>query len=60
MKRESLKLFFLIAVNEGYSVGSVDICAVFLQAKVLETEIFMWPPAKTLNIEFLDYCTIAL
>ena len=44
MRRESLKLFFSIAANEGFSLRSVDIRAAFLQAKDLEREIFLLPP----------------
>ena len=44
MLRESLKLFFSIAANEGFSLRSVDIRAAFLQAKDVEREIFLLPP----------------
>ena len=36
MRRESLKLFFSIAANEGFKLRSVDIHAAFLQAKTLQ------------------------
>ena len=36
MRRESLKLFFSIAANEGFKLRSVDIRVVFLQAKTLQ------------------------
>ena len=42
MRRESLKLFFSIAANKGFSLRSVDIRAAFLQAKGLEREIFCY------------------
>ena len=44
MRRESLKLFFALAANEGFKLRSVDIRAAFLQAKNLEREIFLQPP----------------
>merc|ERR1712030_141285 len=44
MRRESLKLFFSIAANEGFKLRSVDIRAAFLQAKGLERDIFLLPP----------------
>ena len=44
MLRESLKLFFSVAANEGFNLRSVDIQAAFLQAKDLEREIFLLPP----------------
>ncbi len=44
MRRESLKLFFSIAANEGFKLRSVDIRVAFLQAKGLEREIFLLPP----------------
>ena len=42
--RESMKLFFLVAANEGFKLRSVDIRAAFLHAKCLEREIFLMPP----------------
>ena len=44
MRRESLKLFFSLAANEGFGLRSIDIRAAFLQAKGLEREIFLLPP----------------
>merc|ERR1712030_168749 len=44
MRRESLKLFFTLAANEGFQLRIVDIRAAFLQAKNLEREIFLLPP----------------
>ena len=44
MLRESMKLFFSVAANEGFSLRSIDIRAAFLQAKDLEREIFLLPP----------------
>ena len=44
MLRESLKLFFSVAANEGFSLRSIDIRAAFLQAKDLEREIYLLPP----------------
>merc|ERR1712105_43727 len=44
MRRESLKLFFSLAANEGFKLRSVDIRAAFLQAKTLQREIFLLPP----------------
>ena len=44
MLRESLKMYFAIAANEGFKIRSVDIKAAFLQAKGLEREVYMEPP----------------
>ena len=44
MLRESLKMYFAIASNEGFKIRSVDIKTAFLQAKGLEREIYMEPP----------------
>ena len=44
MLRESLKLFFAVAANEGFSLRSVDIRAAFLQAKNLDRKVFLLPP----------------
>merc|ERR1712148_99189 len=49
MRRESLKLFFSLAANEGFKLRSVDIRAAFLQAKTLEREIFLLPPRDVKN-----------
>ena len=39
MLRESLKMYFNIAANEGFSLRSVDIRTVILQAKGLDREV---------------------
>jgi hypothetical protein len=44
MLRESMKLFFSVAANEGFVLRSIDIRAAFLQAKELDREIFLLPP----------------
>ena len=44
MLRESMKLFFSVAANEGLKLRSIDIRAAFLQARELEREIYMMPP----------------
>merc|ERR1712030_23632 len=53
MRRESLKLFFALAANEGFQLRSVDIRAAFLQAKNLEREIFLLPPKDVQKEGFL-------
>ena len=45
MLRESLKLFFAIAANQNFNLRSVNIRAAFLQAKELDREVFLSPPA---------------
>merc|ERR1712002_185008 len=42
--RESLKMYFAVAANEGFNLRSLDIRAAFLQAKGLDREVFMEPP----------------
>ena len=42
--KESFKLFIVIAANKDFQLASVNIQAVFLQAKVFDREIFMKPP----------------
>lgn len=44
MLRESLKMFFALAVNEDFCLRSIDIRAAFLQANKLDREIYMTPP----------------
>ena len=41
--RESLKLYFAIAANEGFGIRSVDIRVVFLQARGLDKKVYMEP-----------------
>ena len=43
--RDSFKLLMALAANEGFRLRSVDICAAFLQAKVLDRDVFVTPPA---------------
>ena len=48
--RESFKLFMAVAANQDFSLASVDIRAAFLQAKVLDRDVYVKPPkdvAKT-------------
>ena len=42
--RESLKIYFAVAANEGFKLRSIDIRAAFLQAKCLDREVYMEPP----------------
>ena len=42
--RESLKMYFAVAANEGFNLRSIDIRVAFLQAKGLDREVFMEPP----------------
>jgi len=42
--RESLKMYFAVAANEGFELRSIDIRAAFLQAKGLDREVYMEPP----------------
>ena len=44
MLRESMKMFFSIAANEGFSLRKIDIRAAFLQARELDRNVFMDPP----------------
>ena len=44
MLRESMKLFFSVAANEGFELRSIDIRAAFLQAKNLDHEVYLEPP----------------
>ena len=42
--RESLKMYFAVAANEGFKLRSIDIRAAFLQAKCLDREVYIEPP----------------
>lgn len=42
--RESLKLHFEVAANESFGLRSINIRAVFLQAKGLDREVCLVPP----------------
>ena len=42
--RESLKMYFALAANEGFRLRSIKIRAAFLQAKGLDREVYMEPP----------------
>ena len=44
MLRESLKIYFAVAANEGFKLRSIDIRAEFLQVKVLDREVYLEPP----------------
>ena len=39
-----MKMFFTVAANEDFELRKIDIRAAFLQAKKLETEVFLNPP----------------
>ena len=39
-----MKLFFSITANEGFKLRSMDIRAVFLQAKELDRDVYLMPP----------------
>ena len=41
---ESLKMYFVVAANEGFDIRSIDIRAAFLQANGLDREVYMEPP----------------
>ena len=45
MLRESLKMYFAVAANEGFKIRSVDIRAKFLQVKGLDREVYMESPS---------------
>ena len=45
MLRESMKLFFAVAANQGFELRSIDIRAAFLQARELDREVFLVPPS---------------
>ena len=42
--KESFKLLMALAANQNFKVVSMDIRAVFLQAKKLDREVFVRPP----------------
>ena len=44
MLRDSLKSYFAVAENEGFDLRIIDIRVLFLQAKVLDREVYMEPP----------------
>ena len=44
MLRESMKLFFSVAANEGFQLRKIDIRAAFLQADPLDRDVFMRIP----------------
>jgi hypothetical protein len=39
-----MKMFFAVAANEGFKLRSIDIRAAFLQAKILDREVYLEPP----------------
>ena len=43
--KESMKLFWAIAANEGFKLQAIDIRAAFLQSENLDRQIFMKPPS---------------
>ena len=42
--KESSKLFYLVAVNKGFALKSVDIRAAFLQSHKIDRDVFVEPP----------------
>ena len=44
MLRELMKMFFAVAANEQFELRSIDIRAAFLQAKILDREVYLEPP----------------
>jgi hypothetical protein len=42
--RESVKVFLVVAANEGFELESVDIRAAFLQSKDLDRDVYVEPP----------------
>ena len=42
--KESFKLLMALSANFGFKIASVDICASFIQSKVLDREVFVDPP----------------
>ena len=44
MLRESLKMYFAVAANEGFGLRSMDIREEFLLTKCLDREVFLEPP----------------
>ena len=40
MLRESMKMFFAVAANEGFELRKIDIRVAFLQAKKLDRDVF--------------------
>ena len=43
--RESGKLFYSVAANEGFELRSIDIRAAFLQSHKIDREVFVEPPS---------------
>ena len=41
----SFKLMVALSANEGFKMVSIDICAAFLQAEILDWNVFIEPPA---------------
>ena len=41
-----LKMYFVLAANEGFGIRSFDIRVAFLQARGLDREVYMEPPAE--------------
>jgi len=42
---DSFKFMVALYANEDFKMVSIDICAVFLQAKILDRDVFLVPPA---------------
>ena len=45
VSRESFRLMMTLPANEGFKIISIDIHTAFLQAKVLDHDVFTVPPA---------------
>ena len=44
--RESVRLFFSIAISNGFDVGSIDIKCAFLQGYQIDRDIYVKPPVE--------------
>ena len=44
--RESVRLFFSIAISCGFDIGSIDIKCAFLQGYSIDRDIFIKPPRE--------------
>ena len=43
--KESFKLLMALSANFHFKLGLVDICAAFLQSKVLDRDVYVEPPS---------------
>ena len=44
--RETLKVFFTIAANEGWDIEGSDVRSAFLQSEVIDRDVYVQPPAE--------------